>query len=474
MNLLKSRDRLYIIAVCTIFLFLFIWCPMSCLLYKTGFLDIKDMKNTPKSPEKVYESGIFAGILNIIEEGKAGLDSLYTNYLPMYGEIVTLLKSSDTDMQMSFVDLLGAFAKSPDISRISDIPDIPETTDISNYNQSDIIISGGEDNGKNIENKTEPATDTADKIEFSTIMLVDDGLHRYYAIRPFDFIDTALSFPEDILRANMNEQIGEINRLIDAAADLNADFYLYVGKRMQDAEYFSDIIPAEISTAPMFREFMSRIDGAKGKGALDVDTLERRLENIFRTDHHWSPRGAYGGYVDIISMINKVSPEIGEPLALNGIITYDDVDMRGSASRISSFPRFTEKFGVMDVDLPPQDRKYRVTDKAGEYSSGKFDKSMYADHYAAYYNYSHRYIYPENNTGRRLLLIGDSFTWGSAWLIAANFDETYIFFPWDRKKLDYGDFISKNGITDVLLMQFSDRIIFNIYNDCPLKNIRTQ
>jgi hypothetical protein len=307
-------------------------------------------------------------------------------------------------------------------------------------------------------------------------MVRDDGLHRYYAIRPNDFLDTALSFPEEVLRANMEYQISEVNRLAAATANSGADFYLYVFTRMQDTAYFTDIIPNEISTLPMFNEFLSKIEGAAGIDTLDIDTPEKRLERIFKTDHHWSAMGAYSGYTDIISMISAVSPEIGEPIPLNGLITYEDVEMRGSASRIASFPRFTETFSVMDIDLPPhsEEPRYRVAGKDRIYSTGKFDKNMYADHYETYYSRPSKYIYPENNTGRNLLIIGDSYTWGSAWLIAANFDETYLFYPWDGRRMDLNEYIEENNITDVLLMQFSDRIVFNIYNDDPLYNIRTE
>jgi hypothetical protein len=181
--------------------------------------------------------------------------------------------------------------------------------------------------------------------------------------------------------------------------------------------------------------------------------------------------GAYSGYCDIIGMINKNAPEIGGPLPLSGLITYEDVNMRGSASRISSFPRFTETFSVMDIKLP--EKRVAVADNARKYERGSFDKNMYADHYALYYNYKSEYV-SENNTGRKLLIIGDSFTWWSSWLIAANFDTTYVYYPWDKKELNYREYIEKNGITDVLMMLFSDRMIFNIYNDCPLENIRTE
>jgi len=433
------RSRLYIITVSAIFLFLLIWCPLVYVLSETGAVAVSEIKNE-RPPERVYESGPFSGVLNKIEAGKAGLDSLYTNYLPLYGEIVTLFGSINTDMQMSFADLFaGGRAQSAE-----------ETADIE-----------------------EPVESIVDRHEFSAIMLVDDGLHRYYAIRPFDFIDTALSFSEERLRGNMEVQIAHINRIAAATAAFGADFYLYIGKPMQDAEYFTKIVPNEITTAPYFDEFMDRITGAAGKGALDVDTLESRLENIFLTDHHWSALGTYSGYCDIIGMINKNSPEIGGPLPLWGLIGYEEVKMRGSASLISSFPRFTETFRVMDITLPEKHSRYKVTDNARRYESGAFDKNMYADHYAQYYNLQNRYVYPSNDTGRNLLIIGDSFTWWGGWLIAANFDETHIYYPWDRKRLNYADFIYDNRITDVVCVLFSDRIIFNIYNDCPLENIKT-
>ena len=435
---------------------------MKYILDKTGVAKSEDIKNY-KDPDKIYESGIFSGALNKIEEGKAELDNLYTNYLPMYSQLVTFLKTADTEASYAFTDFLKNISVSS-----------------SSLKKDSTDENSDDDNGVE-------ETSVIDKIEFSAVMLVNDGLHKYYAIRPEipgdadidnleileDFIDTVLSFPEEKLRDNMEKQIEHINRISDATVKSNADFYLYVGKRMQDAEYFTKIVPNEISTASYFDEFMDRIENTKGKGALDVDTYEKRMENIFRTDHHWSPMGAYNGYCDIINMINKNSPEIGEPIELKRIIYYDDVKMRGSASRISSFSRFYEPFRVMDIDLP-ENNKYKITDIDDRYKNGNFDKGLYADHYELYYKRQSKYIYESNKTGRKLLIIGDSFTWGSAWLIAANFDETYLYYPWDRKKIYLNDYIEENGITDVLCMLFSDRILFNIYDDCPLKNILTE
>ena len=452
MKLLDSRNRIYIVVISTIFIFLFIWCPSAYGLSKTGLLKVTDIKNY-KDPEKVYENVPLAGVLNGIEKGKAALDSLYTNYLPMYGDIVTVFKSSSSDMQMSFVDMLSKNSRNPISSAAA------------------LQVGSTEDTAGTAEDSTEPTTGN---LQFSAMMVKDDGFHRYYAIRPYDFMDAALSPSEDILRADMEKQITEVNRIAAATALSNANFYLYVGTRMQDTDYFTQIIPNEISTKPYLDEFMSRIEHTTGKAAFDISTLDKRLERVFKTDIHWSAMGAYSGYCDIINMMSKVTPEIGQPIPLNGLITYPDVQMRGSADRISSFSRFYETFSVMDITLPTQDPKAKVTDQAEAYSEGKFDKSLYADHYANYYSHPYHYIYPGNHTGRKLLIIGDSYTWGSAWLIAANFDETFLFYPWDDKILNYNDYIEQNGITDVLFMQFSDRIMFNLYNNDSLNNIITR
>jgi hypothetical protein len=423
------RNKIYAAVISAIFLFLFVWCPLTFILTQSGVLTVSDISlKNERPPERIYEGGPFAGVLNKIEEGKAGLENLYTNFLPFYPEIVTLLGSLNTDIQMSFADLLAG-------GRADTAGD-------------GVPVSG--------------------QLEFSTIMLMDDGLHRYYAVRPFDFLDTAISLPEETLRRNMESQIAHINRLAAAASDSSADFYVFIGKRMQDAEYFNEIIPSEISTAHLFAEFTGRITGASGVAALDVDTLEARLENIFLTDHHWTALGIYRSYADIIAMMNA-----GEPLPLRRIAAYEDVTMRGASARIASFSRFTDSFGVIEVDLPPQHDVYRIADISYRYENGTFDKNLYADHYEQFYTRQNRFIYPENNTGRNLLIIGDSFTWWSAWLIAANFDETTVIYPWDRETLDLSRFIAENSITDVLCLMFSDRILFDIYNDTQFDNILT-
>ena len=75
--------------------------------------------------------------------------------------------------------------------------------------------------------------------------------------------------------------------------------------------------------------------------------------------------------------------------------------------------------------------------------------------------------YPENDTGRNLLLIGDSFSTCVAELLASHFDKTYVRYvdSTNPERINYSDYIDKKGITDVLILETSTRIVLNVYRD---------
>ena len=75
---------------------------------------------------------------------------------------------------------------------------------------------------------------------------------------------------------------------------------------------------------------------------------------------------------------------------------------------------------------------------------------------------------PQNNTGRNLLIIGDSYSLPLLEVVASHFDKTYIRYVDDNKNLtdvQYEDLIDQYGITDVLYLEMSDRIIYDYYSD---------
>lgn len=433
-----KRNKIFAAIISSVFVFIFLWCPIIYLLHITGVIKVIDTGNY-KDPEKVYESGVLAPVLNSIEKGKSELNNIYTNYLPAYSEIVNFLRSKESSFNLAFVKALNV------------------KTPVPAADSSPAIEEG--------------STEVPPVERYAVKLSHDEGLHKYIALYPEQLIDTSSYLSEDEMAARLEVQLVHMNRIIASNTDVN--FFFYIGTRMQDTLYFPDLFPGEKSTNKFFTEFLDRLEGAEGIGKLDIFTLEKRLEYIFRTDHHWNAKGSYSGYHDIITMMQQVDGDLGDIIPLKGLIEYPNVKMRGSAANISQFEEFYESFAVVDIDLPTTDTYARMRSQKRVYQLDDHDRHTYFDHYDAYYTKPDKYIYPEVTNGRNLLIIGDSFTWWASFMIASHFETTYMYYPWHRENLDYNQFIKDNKITDVLFMQFSDRILFNTYNDCPLENIIT-
>jgi len=86
------KDKIYLIIMCGVFLFVLTWCPLMLILNKTGAFTLADNRNYINP--KVYEDGVLSELLNKIEEGKASLENMYTNYLPAYDYIVQSMRDA--------------------------------------------------------------------------------------------------------------------------------------------------------------------------------------------------------------------------------------------------------------------------------------------------------------------------------------------------------------------------------------------
>ena len=447
-NKTDKKDKIYLAVMCGIFFCLLGWCPLMLVLDKTGAVAFDDNRNYI-DPGAVYESGPFAGLLNKIEEGKAALENIYTNYLPAYDFIVQIMRDAETSIQTDFVDMLALLSQGG-----------PGPA-------SESAAAG--DSGDIIPEPTEPPLP-----QFTAVYIGEDQFRTFYAFRPYDFLESVMKPDEATLYNNMRHQAAGVNRLIQA--NKTVDFYVYISGTMQDEDYFRHIMPDELCTAPMFREFMDSIEGAAGIDRFKIATLEDKLKKQWHTDHHWNSVGSYDIYGDIIRMIGKNSPEIGEPVGIREIKEYPEIKFRGSYAALAGYSRFYDDFFVYDYDLPASPSSaLAMRSQEREYDAGKHDGgggNIYMDHYVNYYQFKYKYAY-NNNTGRNLLIIGDSMTYWSAWLIAANFDTTYIYMPWDRQYIDYNKYIEDNAITDVLLMVHSQAGIFNIYGYSTYEQLET-
>ena len=80
------------------------------------------------------------------------------------------------------------------------------------------------------------------------------------------------------------------------------------------------------------------------------------------------------------------------------------------------------------------------------------------DHYVNFYPICDKVVYPGNETGRKALFIGDSFSLGLQELIASHFDETYYFYADGTVELfkgqDFADTCEEYGIMNIPTMLF--------------------
>jgi len=488
------RDKIYIYISAGIFLVLLAWSPAAFVLEKTGLIQIEDLANY-KDPEKVYYfdvtertvktaeygavpdeykntegesvlSRLYMNTLNGIEESKASINTVYTNYLPFYAGILRFLNLAGSMVQDEFVLTLFNIQNSE--NNLTPAINAARTdTEISSQNPQETSESAAPAEPLSEPVQTQPQSNPA----FIASKISDAGMFRVYRVRSVPpsndnetgFLDISMAMAHRIAVENMLDEQWHINRI--AAANKNVNFFVYIATRMQDTEYYNTLNPHEPSTKDIFDDFINGIGGdVAGVAWLDIDTFEKRMERCFRTDHHWNARGAYQGYTEIINMINKVVPSIGEPLPLKGVIEFPNVEYRGSGAARTNTPVYYDTFQVMDIDLPVQHPTEKVNSKLDAYLKGRYDidrlgKNDYTGHYENFYDTPNIITYPENNTGRRLLILGDSYAYWVTWLIGANFDKTFVHYTLFEQDLNYNKFIKDNGITDVLLLQYSARTL---------------
>jgi hypothetical protein len=236
----------------------------------------------------------------------------------------------------------------------------------------------------------------------------------------------------------------------------------------------------EISTKHLVDEFFAGLDlpAINAYDYFKINTVEKRLEYIFRTDHHETARGAYSIYRDVINMMAADTPDIGEPFEAE-FVKVEGIQYRGSHVWGHGYTEIYDEFEFYIIpDLPPRNmfegiNGRRRTESARErYEAGNFGTDMFHDHYANFFPRAANIQYYENNTGRNLLMFADSYSWAFGELIAAHFDNTYIT-SFNHGRFEYNDFIRENNITDVIIIQYSTRLTFDTYNDTQLKDVIT-
>ncbi len=468
------RDRLFFGIAAAIVLVTFAVSPVIWILFETGTVVMTDIGDREDN-ENEY-TGAF-GFLNVFEDMKTEIKNIYVNFIPFYGTMTRISSTVNRTLTASSTSFLQAIISGAGTSdRDADLQTgTPATTEAA----ADLPAA-------ETESAAEAIFTLAKKkiVSHNTSYIGEDSLHRFYRIDVIyddgtesSCMESAVKADEKKLREKMKTQISHFNRIAASSDDVN--FFLYIESRFQDCEDYENYIEEESCVTALRDEFLASLDDKYTHTFFDVDTMEKRLAYTYKTDPHWTSAGIYIGYCQLIDMISSAVPEIGEPIPFGDLYEFSDITYYGSNSRRIAYRGISDPFSVVDYRLPEHTMtdQYKVKDFYKQleiYTSGNYSKDLSTDHYETFYPRAKSVSYPGNKTGRNILLICDSYMWAGAELLAVNFDNLYLYYPWEGVSFDFNGFIEKNGVTDVLVMQFSDRLMFNIYGDCKLSYIETR
>ena len=477
------RDKIYSIVFSAIFIILLIWCPIAFILDKLDIVAIPENKNI-KMPEKNYKGdNPVASFLNSLEEGKASLENIYSNCLPMYENITMLMFDSERAMNDFLLETLYSFEESNAPPKITVAENPGDTAD------------PGENNS---EETTEPPPPLP---TYRARRIGTDWQNKVWAFteegKQFSegWTDKTLLADEAELRRRVHMQTDHINRIAKANPDVN--FYVYVCSRFQETEIFGEIIKDirimanEFSTYHLMMEFFERLDmnAVTRWDYFKIDPLDLRRERILLTDHHESAHGAYNIYSDILNMMAEDSPVLGSPREVTWHV-IDGLELRGSHVWNHGYSEIADQWWYYKADLPSDRLLFEQHGQRGpgvgsatrnnmeNYEAGRIPdrRNPFADHYFHFWpriDYAH---YPSNNTGRNLMMITDSYSWAVSELLTSHFDRSFTApFPSFREhwSINYNDFIRENNITDVVVFHVGDRILFDIQDDVQFNRIIT-
>ena len=129
--------------------------------------------------------------------------------------------------------------------------------------------------------------------------------------------------------------------------------------------------------------------------------------------------------------------------------------------------RTSDTLTAMDID---NSLNVNIEDKTFKPLEVTDRKNKFYDYYVGYFSGMFDEVIYENNTHyfRNLLIIGDSLSWQIDYLLATNFDNTYVvntkYGKWLKEDLVLSDYIEKNNITHILFLRETKNLIFDADN----------
>lgn len=510
------RNKLFAIVFCVAIFAVMISAPAKMFLTNAGIVKNENVGNIIEV-EKVYAEGTFgASFFNAVEEAKRDISDIYTNYVPFYVGMTSAAESFKQRINQpvsSYLLELGNRIMAEGAAK-DDAPDTDPTeeeigtTDETTTDTTEEEIGTTDETitdtteeeigttDETITDATEDETGTEDEITtptdepevpafetiYNTYFLKTQGSHRYYEITAItgendplvDFYIRVPTRTEAKARPAMQMQVNSINKFAAQRPDVN--WYVFPVTAFEDTELCNTVLLSESKSA-MFNDFLDALSPRIQHDYIKITDIRDRERLFFKTDHHWNVYGYTEGYRLITEMFKKNYPDIEARTPT--IYTFDDqVTLYGASALAVANYKLHDVFYAADYHLPEHDYvietgvSYGGTESIQQsidrYLNKQNETSRSYNHYIRFYPITKEITYPQNNTGRNLLIIGDSYSPPLLEVLASHFDKTYVRYVDSNTELPnvkYTDLVDKYGITDVLMLELSSRVVFNYYFD---------
>ncbi len=318
---------------------------------------------------------------------------------------------------------------------------------------------------------------------YSASLLNTDKIFRHYSITA-EFPDGSekttfariVKLDRETLYENMLETAKLVNAMVNK--DKKVNWYFSFATNLEATDIGTKILPQE-TTVNIYEDFLKQLDSSVQTSAVVVNSFNDYFNKFYITDHHWNHHGCEEAYMGIVKMLQKNYPDI-QPLAVKKVYNFNGVKFFGSLARANAMYEVWDNFGVYFRELPEHTVAIDTAISYGSRNTQDKNIKTYVlkehntaqgyNHYTEFYRVCRQVDYPQNNTGRKLLLIGDSYSLPLLEIVSAHFDTTYIRYEdrgWSNlpSELVYEDFIEEKGITDVLVIEEMSKCIMQGYGD---------
>ncbi len=257
---------------------------------------------------------------------------------------------------------------------------------------------------------------------------------------------------DDEIAKEISYNFGKIVLLSDKYE--NIDFYIYIPLMANENEIF-EVNSSDKSYFEIFQNSDIPLDFLKINNIYDLKSM------YFSTDHHWSHRGAYQGYIDIISLLFDGKEKAKVPVKEEEI---KEVKFYGSHSRsiAHSLDFGGDNISKYIFELPEYEffvdgEKMEEYGGLSEYLNGTLENSKDIDYYEwLYQSRKGEIIFDTHNDDRsNILIISDSMSNAIRDVIASHFNKS-IFINLDMYQRTYGNFAIENYLNKYEI----DKVLF--------------